>query len=81
MGRRPLIGDIFICVEEALRQAAKYRTTWQSELIRYIVHGALHLCGYDDQTATARKKMKREEDRILRELSVRFSLNRMGTQR
>jgi probable rRNA maturation factor len=74
----PLIGDVFICVEEAVRQAAKYRTSWQSEVVRYVVHGLLHLCGYDDQTAGARKKMKREENRILRELSVRFSLSRVA---
>jgi probable rRNA maturation factor len=78
--RRPslLIGDIFICVEEAIRQAAKYRTSWQSEVIRYIVHGLLHLCGHDDQTTPARKKMKLEESRILRALSIRFSFTRLG---
>jgi probable rRNA maturation factor len=73
----PLIGDVCICVEEAIRQSAKYRTSWQSEVIRYIVHGILHLCGYDDQTVAARKKMKREEDRLLRELATRFSFARL----
>jgi probable rRNA maturation factor len=73
----PLMGDVFICVEEAIRQSGKYHTSWQSEVIRYIVHGILHLCGYDDQTVAARKKMKREEDRLLRELSTRFSFTRL----
>jgi probable rRNA maturation factor len=76
-----LIGDVFVCVEEAVRQSAKYRTTWQSEVIRYIVHGVLHLCGHDDQKPAARKKMKREEDRIVRSLSARFSFSRLGTKK
>lgn len=61
-----LHGEIFICMDEALIQARRFRTTWRTELIRYIVHGVLHLCGFDDHQAAARRKMKREENRLLR---------------
>lgn len=72
-----LAGDIFICVDEAIRQAPKYKTTWQSELVRYVVHGILHLCGYDDKQRAARKNMKREEDRLMRKLAARFDFRRL----
>jgi rRNA maturation RNase YbeY len=72
-----LHGEIFICVNEAVRQARQYGTTWQSEIVRYIVHGILHLLGSDDARAGARREMKREEDRRMRELSRRFPLSKL----
>ena len=62
-------GELFICVDEAVRQAKRFRTTWQSELTRYIVHGVLHLLGHDDHVAADRRKMKREENRLVRKLA------------
>ena len=70
-----LHGEIFICVDEAIRQARRFRTTWQSEIVRYLVHGVLHLIGCDDQRAADRRKMKREENRLLRSLAARFPLS------
>jgi probable rRNA maturation factor len=72
-----LAGEIFVCVEEALLHARRFRVRWQTELARYIIHGLLHLQGYDDQAAAARRKMKRREDRLLREISRRFSLSKL----
>ena len=75
---RPKIhGEIFICTDEAIRQARQYGTSWQSEIVRYLVHGILHLLGFDDSRAGARRKMKREENRRLRELSRRFPLSKL----
>jgi ssRNA-specific RNase YbeY (16S rRNA maturation enzyme) len=65
-------GELFICLDDAVAQAREFRTTWQRELVRYIVHGVLHLCGHDDHAAVPRRVMKREENRLLRELSRRF---------
>ena len=62
-------GELFICVDEAIRQAKRFRTTWQSELTRYIVHGFLHLLGHDDHRAADRLKMKLEENRLVRKLA------------
>jgi rRNA maturation RNase YbeY len=70
-------GEIFVCVEEATRQAKEFGTNWRSELVRYIVHGALHLAGHDDLEPVARKKMKRAEGRLVRELSRRFALSKL----
>jgi rRNA maturation RNase YbeY len=70
----PLAGEIFICLEEVRRQSRRFRVSWQKELVRYIVHGVLHLCGYDDKTPSQRARMKREENRLLRLLADRFAL-------
>jgi len=76
-----LHGEIFICVDEAVRQSKKFRTSWQNELTRYIVHGILHLLGYDYSNASQRRKMKREEDRVLRQLSRQFDLSKLALSR
>jgi probable rRNA maturation factor len=76
--RPTLHGEIFICLDEAVRQACKFRTSWQSEITRYLVHGVLHLLGYNDALAEERQKMKRVEDRLLRRLFRRFSLAQLA---
>ena len=73
-----LAGEIFICVPVAVAQARRFRTTWHSELVRYAIHGILHLRGYDDQTARARRRMKMEENRVLRRIAAEFALSRVG---
>jgi probable rRNA maturation factor len=70
-------GEIFVCVEEAERQSKEFRTNWQSEIVRYVVHGILHLLGHDDLKLAARKKMKQEEGRLLGKLSRRFALSKL----
>jgi probable rRNA maturation factor len=72
-----LHGEIFISVDEAVLQARKFGTSWQSEVIRYVIHGVLHLLGFDDSSAGARRKMKREENRRLREIARRFPLSKL----
>jgi probable rRNA maturation factor len=69
-----LHGEIFICVDEAVAQARRFRATWQMELARYLVHGILHLQGYDDQQPAARRKMKLKENRLLRQAARQFDL-------
>ncbi len=68
-------GEIFICVDEALLMAKSFKTSWHAEILRYLVHGVLHLLGHDDHNAADRRKMKREENRLLRRLLRRFATN------
>jgi probable rRNA maturation factor len=78
-GRRQHIhGEIFICIDDAISQAREFRTTWQSELARYVIHGVLHLRGYDDIRASDRRKMKGEENRLLKETARLFPLKELG---
>jgi probable rRNA maturation factor len=71
-------GELFVCVDEAVLQAKQFSTTWQSEVVRYIVHGVLHLLGHDDLKSHLRRKMKREENRLVRLLAKRFSLAQLS---
>jgi len=72
-----LHGEIFICMDEAVLQARKFDTSWQSEVVRYLIHGVLHLAGFDDSSVGARRKMKRDENRRLREMTRRFPLSKL----
>lgn len=74
-----LHGELFVCVDDAIAQAKEFRTTWQSETVRYIVHGVLHLLGHDDLRPDMRRQMKREESRLVRGLEQRFSLAQLGS--
>ena len=65
----PLQGELYICVDVAIEQAHQHRTFWQRELFRYLTHGVLHLCGYDDLKPRDRSKMKRAENLLLRKLA------------
>ncbi len=75
-----LIGDIFVCVPMALDQGACFGVPWQQELIRYVVHGILHLRGYDDHAPSRRAVMKKEENRLVRILGRRFRLANVSGQ-
>ena len=76
--RKQLHGELFICVDDAAIQAKEFQTSWQSEVVRYTVHGILHLLGYDDLKPHLRRVMKREENRLVRLLAKRFSLAQLA---
>jgi probable rRNA maturation factor len=76
-----LSGEIFICLDDARAQARQFHTSWQSELVRYLLHGVLHLLGYDDSKVATRRKMKQKENSLLRELARRFPLRKLKRAR
>ena len=62
--------DIFISVERARENAFLFRITMISEIIRLLIHGALHLCGYKDKTKKDSYNMRAHEDKYLLKYSV-----------
>ena len=56
-----LAGEVVISAETARREAAARRTPIYRELALYVVHGILHLCGYDDTTPEKAEKMRERE--------------------
>ena len=58
-------GEIFISVETAKQHARAFANSLMHELQLYIVHGLLHLHGFDDRTPAGARKMKRMQERIL----------------
>ena len=69
-------GEICVSVDAAARQALARRTGLSGELTLYLVHGWLHLAGYDDLTAAGRRAMRRAEARAMRILSGLSALPR-----
>ncbi len=76
-GEARLHGELFICVSDAVAQAAEWGTTWQSEVVRYLVHGVLHLRGFDDLEPAKRRVMKRHENRLVARLARHFALREL----
>ncbi len=58
-------GEIVVSDETAARTARALGEPPERELLRYCVHGLLHLCGFDDATPRARRAMHAREDRFL----------------
>lgn len=67
-------GEIFISIEDAAYFANKYETTINSELNRLVIHGILHLKGFDDLNRKNKMKMKKTENNLLNKYN--FSLLR-----
>jgi probable rRNA maturation factor len=61
-----LFGDIAISVADAITQAQEFGTEWPEEVARYVIHGILHLLGYDDLVPAKRRVMKQAENRLVR---------------
>jgi len=57
-----LDGELFISVDEAINNSLKFNVTLDSEIIRLVIHGILHLLGFDDEETSKKRKMKKEED-------------------
>ena len=65
--RNNLDGEIFISVPEAKKNSKIFRVSVDNELLRLIVHGILHLIGYDDLETGKRKVMKKMENQLVKE--------------
>ncbi|HEX7176082.1 MAG TPA: rRNA maturation RNase YbeY [Pyrinomonadaceae bacterium] len=62
------LGDVVISVEQAARQAGEHGLSFDGEVAQLILHGLLHLCGYDHETD--RGQMNALELRLRRRLGI-----------
>ena len=69
-GAARLAGELVIGAEVAAAQAAERGHDVQAELALYVIHGLLHLCGYDDKTAAGAAKMRQRERHYLGALGL-----------
>lgn len=58
-------GSIIISLDRVADNAEKFNKSFENELLRVIVHGTLHLCGYKDKTDEEAKVMRQKEDESL----------------
>jgi probable rRNA maturation factor len=64
-GGRAIDGEVIVSPTIALKQATRFDWSVNDELCLYVVHGTLHLCGYDDATDQLRAAMRDREIAIL----------------
>lgn len=64
-GQTLIEGEIYISVDRVDENAASLMLPFHEELLRVIIHGLLHLLGYDDKSAAKMKKMRNAEDKYI----------------
>ncbi|MBI2730373.1 MAG: rRNA maturation RNase YbeY [Sphingobacteriales bacterium] len=60
-----VVGEIYISIDRVSENAQFYEVSFQNELQRVIIHGALHLCGYKDKTKAQKSVMRALEDKYM----------------
>lgn len=63
---KTLNGEIYISIDRVKENAQKFEVDFENELLRVIIHGALHLAGYKDKTKEQKEKMRKKEDASLK---------------
>ena len=76
-GDTTFLGDIMISTETARRNAKRFRCSIEKELALYLVHGLLHLLGYEDKTASQKRRMRHKEGEVLGHCRNVVSLKRL----
>lgn len=61
-------GELIISVETVINNAEIYKTSYFTELLKVMIHGILHLCGYEDNTGYQKRKMRNKENIFLKAL-------------
>tara|TARA_B110000285_G_scaffold7739_1_gene7983 strand:- start:435 stop:863 length:429 start_codon:yes stop_codon:yes gene_type:complete len=60
-----LFGDVYISIERVKENSKTYKTSFNEEMFRVIIHGVLHLCGFDDKTKEEKSLMRSKENDFL----------------
>jgi probable rRNA maturation factor len=58
-------GEVYISIDTVKLNSLNYNVSLKEELLRVIIHGLLHLLGYDDKTEEEKRVMKEKEDQWL----------------
>lgn len=72
--QRIISSDIYICIPVVRSNAQKYSQTFSDELNRIMIHGVLHLIGYNDSTGKEKKEMRKAEDESLLVLKEMYNV-------
>ena len=63
-----LEGEIYVDLDMALERCGEFNATFEEEVLRYAIHGALHLAGFSDESREDKRLMRALEDRYLAEI-------------
>lgn len=61
----PLLGEVVVSADTAATEARERNLPWKSELLLYVIHGTLHLLGYDDHEDEERARMHARQEALL----------------
>ena len=67
-----LEGEVLVCTEIAVKRADEFGWTAEEELLLYVVHGMLHLTGFDDVTPDRQAEMQEKEQEYLATLGIQM---------
>ncbi|MBI5402523.1 MAG: rRNA maturation RNase YbeY [Ignavibacteriae bacterium] len=59
-------GDILISTETVKDNSVRFKTGFKNELMRVVIHGVLHLCGYKDSDSAGKSAMRKKENYYLK---------------
>jgi probable rRNA maturation factor len=59
---KEITGELYISIDRVKDNASGLEISWLDELHRVIIHGVLHLCGWDDTNPVLKESMRKEED-------------------
>ncbi|MFN3269689.1 MAG: rRNA maturation RNase YbeY, partial [Candidatus Kapaibacteriota bacterium] len=65
---KDLLGEVYICLQQAERQATEYNVSLENELLRLAIHGVLHILGFEDDTFDKKSEMHKLEDMFLEDI-------------
>jgi len=63
-------GELYLSPEQIRLNAGEYGVSFTQEFLRVVLHGCLHLCGYEDSTPTEKNQMRTLEDKYLSALEL-----------
>jgi probable rRNA maturation factor len=76
-----LEGEVIVSADTAIAAAPRFKNSAANELLLYVIHGTLHLVGYDDATPKKRATMRRQEKNYLAmEITTEKRRTRRGTK-
>jgi probable rRNA maturation factor len=67
------LGEVIVCMDRAISQSKRYRVSLGKEVARLLIHGLLHLCGFEDGTKNDRARMHRRENLYITSLGKLIS--------
>lgn len=63
--KKELEGEVYISIDRVRENTEIFKTDFKTELHRVIIHGVLHMIGFNDKTKTEKSKMREKEDSCL----------------
>jgi probable rRNA maturation factor len=79
--RKKVLGEIFISLDTARRNSRLFGVVFEAEIVRYVVHGILHLFGYGDGTKREKARMWHKQEGLLKELCRQGNFSKVLTRR